>query len=394
MPKMGKASAKQLQTILGNLKEVSDRFAQERSERQRRRELVKADFDQLREAGFLLTGVPIDQDGIWEDGSRSTRPICEILRTLARGDSSVALVASMHPAVIIGATAWAAVNEAPEPFRAEWERQRQWVFQTARDGHWWGTIMSEPGSGGDIQKTKAVAKPGHLEEKYFISGQKHFGSGSGITSFMITTAVAEGEVEPDVFFMDMRGVPWDGSARVKLAAAWDGYGMTATQSHAMTFEGYPATRLAWPRPYAERTRASGGSVACMFTSVIVGVVETAIETARLQLERKRDSMRAYEQTEWSRVELEGWLIGQAYEGMLRAMETGNNTRHNTVLGKTAIAELAESVMLRICKIIGGGSYSRHSPFGFWLEDVRALGFLRPPWGVAYDQIFQGSWDST
>ena len=38
-------------------------------------------------------------------------------------------------------------------------------------------------------------------------------------------------------------------------------------------------------------------------------------------------------------------------------------------------------------MIGGGTYSRRSPFAAWFEDVRALGFLRPPWGLAYDALF-------
>ena len=75
--------------------------------------------------------------------------------------------------------------------------------------------------------------------------------------------------------------------------------------------------------------------------------------------------------------LEGWLIEQAYEGMLRAMETGRDSRLRAVQAKTAIAELAESMLGRICKVIGGGTFSRSSPFGYWYQDVRALGFLRP-----------------
>ena len=76
--------------------------------------------------------------------------------------------------------------------------------------------------------------------------------------------------------------------------------------------------------------------------------------------------------------------------MLRSVETGEGGPQDTRLGKEAVAQLAETVMQRICKVIGGGSYSRHSPFGYWLQDVRALGFLRPPWGLAFDHIFQGS----
>jgi alkylation response protein AidB-like acyl-CoA dehydrogenase len=387
MQALSSVAAKDSQIILEKVHELSADFAEERGERQRRRELVRADFDRLRDTGFFLTGVPIDQGGIFESPQRSNRTICEMLRTLAHGDSSVALVAAMHPAVLCSATGWMMMPEAPQPYREAWDEQRRWAFQTARDGQQWGTIISEPGSGGDTAKTKAVAQFSGQDGTYLITGEKHFGSGSGITSYMITLAVPEGETEPDLFFMDMRGVPWDGSIGVKLAAAWDGYGMIATQSHAMTFQGFPATRSAWP---GARKKNRGGS-SCMFTAVVVGVVETAIETAGRQLQGKRESMRAYEQTEWVRVEVEGWLIQQAYEGMLRAVEVQGSTGNlDTRLGKAAIAELAESVMLRICKVMGGGSYSRHSPFGFWLEDVRALGFLRPPWGLAFAQIFEGS----
>jgi hypothetical protein len=122
------------------------------------------------------------------------------------------------------------------------------------------------------------------------------------------------------------------------------------------------------------------------------VAETALETAKRQLEPKLDRLRAYERVEWSTAELEVWLIDQAYEGMLRALERSDQTSRLEVLqGKTAIAQLSESALTRLCRVIGGGSYSRQSPYGFWLEDVRALGFLRPPWGLAYDNLFQESW---
>jgi alkylation response protein AidB-like acyl-CoA dehydrogenase len=208
---------------------------------------------------------------------------------------------------------------------------------------------------------------------------------------MITTAVAEGESQPDLFYLDMRGVPWDGSAGVKLVAPWDGHGMIATQSHAMQFENYPATRCAWQGNIRKLAEAANPFILCSFTSVVVGIVETAIETARLQLERRRAALRPYEQVEWARIEMDGWLIQQAYEGMLRAVEQkGALALRDALLGKTAVAELAEPLMARLCRILGGGTYARQSPFGYWFEDVRALGFLRPPWALAYDQLFQTS----
>ncbi len=48
---------------------------------------------------------------------------------------------------------------------------------------------------------------------------------------MLIFAIPEGETEPDLFFMDMQDVSWDGSSGVKLIAPWDGHSMTATQSH-------------------------------------------------------------------------------------------------------------------------------------------------------------------
>ena len=204
---------------------------------------------------------------------------------------------------------------------------------------------------------------------------------------MITVAVPEGESGPDMFVLDMRDVPWDGSAGVTMTAAPDGHGMAATQSHAFAFKEFPATRIAWPGQFRLIQENTGALTQCCFTAVIVGVTEVALETARRQVAPRRNDLRAYERVEWSKAELEGWLIQQAYEGMLRAMEQDRDRRYHAVQAKTAIAELAESVLRRISKVIGGGTFSRSSPFGYWYEDVRALGFLRPPWGLSYDQLF-------
>jgi alkylation response protein AidB-like acyl-CoA dehydrogenase len=371
-------------TIYQNIRALSADFAAERQERQQRRELVAADFARLRDTGFLLTGVPIEYGGIWQSVRQSARPICEMLRILAHGDSSVALVCAMHPVVL---NFWMATAQAPPPFDQAWEEQRRSIFRRVCEGAWWGTIASEPGIGGDVSKTRATARPGSANGTYLLTGQKNFGSGSGITSYMITVAVPEGETAPDIFVLDMREAEWDGSAGVTLTTPWDGHGMAATQSHAFSFENFPATRMAWPGQFPRLAEAAGGLGQCCFTAVIAGVAEVALETARPQVAGRRDDLRAYDRVEWARAELEGWLIQQAYEGMLRAMEAAQDTGLRCVQAKTAIAELAESVLQRICRVIGGGTFSRSSPFGYWLEDVRALGFLRPPWGLAYDRLF-------
>jgi alkylation response protein AidB-like acyl-CoA dehydrogenase len=374
--------------LVEGMREVATGFAEERPTRQQRRTLDPADFKRIAEKGFLHAGVPIERGGSWESVPRSARGICDSLRALAWGDSSVALVAAMHPTVHYAA-GWLANPVATPTYRRAWEDQRRQVFQTALGGAWWGTITSEPGSGGDLNRTAAIARRNPDDSYYRLSGIKHFGTGSGVTSFMMTTAVADGESGPDVFLLDVRRQPWDGSTSMRLIASWDGHGMIATQSHAFQFAEFPATRVAWP--LSERklhTPEAQGFVESCFSAVVVGIVDVAVATARQQLGRRHSTPRAFEQSEWAKVEVEAWLIAQAYDGMLGAIET--RAGRGVLNGKIAIADLAETILGRICRIIGGGTYGRASPFGHWFEDVRALGFLRPPWGLAFDSVLSES----
>jgi alkylation response protein AidB-like acyl-CoA dehydrogenase len=371
--------------------EIAAEFAQQRGERQRRRELDPRDFERLAGAGFLRATLPVDQGGLWLDGPRSARRYCELMRLLGGADSSLALAASMHAATLNFA-GWLGRADAPDPYREAWEAQRRWVFETVRQGHWWGPINSEPGSGGDLEKTKAVARKTGVPGQYRLSGVKHFGTGLGVVSFMVAAAVPEEEDEWDVFFMDLRDVPWNGSTGLTVVAPWDGHGMIASQSHAVRFDDFLVTRVAWPRADRRRAPTHGANdLGNGSTGLVTGIVETAMETAREQLRPKQDALRAFEQVEWSKAQVEAWLVRQAYEGMIAAIERQEHANGAALLAKRAVAELAESVLGRLCRVLGGGTYARHSPFGFWFEDVRALGFLRPPWALSFDEVFAASW---
>lgn len=75
--------------------------------------------------------------------------------------------------------------------------------------------------------------------------------------------------------------------------------------------------------------------------------------------------------------------------MLRTLECGEQAAglHAALRAKFAVAELAETILLRLSRVHGGASFSRRSPFAHWFEDVRALGYLRPPWGLGDDLLF-------
>ena len=377
--------------VVADVRALADEWRADRKERQGRRHLDQADFDRLRDAGLLRLVAPVDSGGLLESVESSVRPLCEAYRQLASGDPSVALVSSMHPSVT---AFWLASPDAAQP---AWEEQRRAVFAGAAAGQQWGTITSEPGSGGDIARTKAVAAPIDAEpflpgQMYAVTGDKHFGSGSGVTDRMITTAVPEGEDDPTIFVLDVRGRPWDGSAGLKLTAEWDGMGMAATQSHAMRLEEAPAVRLAWGGPLDVVARAASPIISSLFTAVVLGVLDEAVAVAREQVGARAEGLRAYERVEWARAEQDHWVAVQAFEGALRAVESGRPdvALHDALRAKQAVAGLAEDVLLRLTRVLGGGTFSQRSPFAHWFEDVRALGFLRPPWGFAYDQLFATS----
>jgi len=104
-------------TILEEIPKLAEECAVERPDRQQRTEADPDDFQRLRELGVPLMAVPVEFGGTWEN-------LCQA------------------------------------------------VFQTVlEEDAWWGTIISEPGSGGDISQTQSGAQPVHPPLEYRLSGE-------------------------------------------------------------------------------------------------------------------------------------------------------------------------------------------------------------------------------
>jgi len=368
--------------LRANVRALAERFSTQREERLRRTALDPQDFARLGEAGFRLTGVTAEYGGVWRGLAQSARDYCELIRDLARADPSLALVVAMHPAVL---AFWLGAERVARD-DAAWQRQRNQWFDSTLGGHWWGTLMSEPGSGGDLALTRARAVA--AGNAWRVSGAKHFGSGSGITSFMLTVARSDGDEAPDLFVLDVRGRPLDGSAGIKLTKPWDGYGMMATQSHAFELDGCPATRAASRDAFTTAAPVVMQLAPMLFSAVVVGVLDAASQAARAAVGPRADRLRPYERVAYTDCANEIWLAQQAYEGAIAAIEKGDAGVVAAARAKLTIALLAESAVARLSRVVGGGSYARDQPFGQWLQDVRALGLLRPPWGLAYEQLLE------
>jgi alkylation response protein AidB-like acyl-CoA dehydrogenase len=372
-------------SVRRNVEAVANSWSSETAARLQRRALDPADFATLKDAGLTLTGVPEEMGGAWHGAERSTRPTGAIFRALARVDPSVALVTTMHPTVL---AVWLERPVEPPKHPAVWLEQRDRVLNAAKAGHWFGTISSEPGGGGDLMATRARAALGS-DGIWRVTGDKHMGSGSGVTSFMITFAVPEGEETPDIFLLDTRELPWDGSRGATLMREWDGHGMAATQSHAFRYSDVVVERHALLGGAFDLVPRVMPVIAYMFSSVIMGILDAALAEGRRRLKPRAERMSALERVSWTKAVNDIWLAEQAFEGMARAVETGAGGP-GAQRGKLAISELAEASLLSMSKAIGGASFSRSSPFGQWSQDVRALGFLRPPWALAYDRLLEAS----
>ena len=266
-----------------------------------------------------------------------------------------------------------------------WKEHRDEVLGAAKDGQWFGTIASEPGIGGDLLATKATAKP-ETNGLWRMSGDKFMGSGSGMTSFMMTVAVPEGEKRPDIFLVDTRKLPWDGSQGLKMVRAWDGMGMATTQSHAFRFDGVRVTRHGLMGGALDLLPQIGPVIGFMFSAVFIGILDAAAAEAKRILGKRANNLSAFEQTTWISALNQAGLADQAFEAMAKSLET-KDAGINVLHGKLAIAHLAETALNGLSHAVGGASLSQSSPFGQWMQDVRALGYLRPPRALTYARLF-------
>ena len=366
---------------------LAEGWRAERPARMTRTALDPADLRALADAGFTLTGVAAEHGGLWRGLEGSVRDYAALATTLARVDPSLALVSTMHPLVHVYWLACAPDASEREAFEAQAARYRA----SALAGEFWGTITSEPGSGGDIFRTRAVLGR-DAEGRATLTGEKHFGSGSGACRFMVTTARVAEDAEPTVAVLDLDGVdPLAPPPGITLRRAWDGFGMTATQSHALHFEDWPVEPHASPTGCMAVRGLTSQLSAILFSAVVLTLLEEAVAGARAQLAPRAAGLRAWERVHWVEVENRAWLARQAFDGAVAAVELGDGTIP-ALRAKQTIAELAETALLELGRVLGGSSFSRSQPYGQWLQDVRALGFLRPPWGLADDALFALGFD--
>ena len=274
------------------------------------------------------------------------------------------------------------------------------MFASAVAGEQWGTITSEPGSGGDIARTRAVAAPldaravparPHLRRHRRQALRQRLGHHRPHDD----DRGPRGRGRPD----DLRArrarpaVGRQRRAQADRRVGRHGDGGHPEPRHAP--RGAPAVRLAWNGPLDPITRAAGPFIATLFTAVVLGVLDEAVGLARDAAARQGRPAA-------------GLRAGRVVAGRAGPLGRGPGLRGRAAgrRGRRPARRLPRRAAgqagrrragrarrcCRLTRVLGGGTFSQRSPFAHWFEDVRALGFLRPPWGLAYDTLFVSSFD--
>jgi alkylation response protein AidB-like acyl-CoA dehydrogenase len=253
----------QSQSILSE--ELLQRCAQRAVGYDRENRFFFEDFEELREAGYLLAAVPKEFGGL----GLALSEICQEQRRLARRSAPTALGLNMHlTATGIAADLW-----------HNGDNSQVWVLEEAVRGAVFAYAYSEGGN--DLEVIYSLSKAERVDGGYRFFGHRHFGSLTPVWTWLNTYGVDL--ANPDGPRIVHAVMPRDASG-YRIVETWDTLGMRATASHDTILEGAFV-----PDRHVLRVRKPGFSGADAFVLTIFGRFEPTIANIYIGLaERARD----------------------------------------------------------------------------------------------------------
>ena len=318
----------------------------------------------LHETGFLGLNVPWDAGGMGAD----LMTTLDVLRTLAHGSPSTALMLAMHTSVLSHLLIVPELIPAAE--RTSYESRRAWCWQQALEGAIFAVANSEPGAGGDVRRSRATVTAG---PERTLTGTKSFASfGLNATFWMSAARDETGQLDYWLVRND--------SATVSSGSQWDALGMRGSESIVLHFTGAPVVDVLAYRGLLDGVNHRHWSTLA-FTAIIVGIAESLMT----DLGELRGSLQRSDAVELH-------LGIRAARGFLR----------DTAAAAPAAPDREYQRLVRDCKTWTartlarsaataftsqtGQAYSRRSPLSRKLRDLLAGPALRPPMPTAWDEI--------
>jgi alkylation response protein AidB-like acyl-CoA dehydrogenase len=223
------------------------------------------DFEELRQANFLLTAVPREFGGL----GLTLAEICQEQRRLARRSAPTALGLNMH---------LTATGIAPDLWH-KGDSSQEWVLKEAARGAVFAYAYSEGGN--DLEVIYSSSKAERVDGGYRFFGHRHFGSLTPVWTWLNTYGVDLSNPNgPQIVHAVM---PRDAPG-YRIVETWDTLGMRATASHDTILEGAFV-----PDHHVLSVRKPGFAGAGAFVVTIFGRFEPTIANIYIGLaERARD----------------------------------------------------------------------------------------------------------
>ena len=244
-------------------------FAADRKARQLRTQFDLADFDRLAEAGLLRTGLPADRGGLWANLSCRRAASASSTECSAGADPSVAAGSRRCTPRCSGS---GSRPDLPTPTAPAGTTARLAIFDTVAAGRRWGTITSEPGSGGDVVAHQGRRPCRARRPSGGSPATSTSAAAPASTSYMLTTALPEARTSPTVLRRHPRTAPWDGS-HGHHAARPRGTARHGRDAEPRVARSTAARRRAWrgPADHGHHRRRPAPFFATLFTAVVLGI---------------------------------------------------------------------------------------------------------------------------
>lgn len=348
--------------------ELAEEFRGRAAEYDRTGEFPHANYDRMRETGYLRGIVPEELGGLGASLPEAARAQEE----LARGDGATAIAVNMHQ-FQVGVMADGFRNGAPTEAT---------LRRIANEGIILGSTGAEMIVAGDWSPAATAERDG---DDYIINGRKYFCSQA--TGMNVVRVNARDTATDELLAIAVPAT----APGVSIAETWDTTGMRASASHDLILENVrvPATNVGVRVPYGAPMRTPqmtnvGRWFLPLGSSVYLGIAGEAREHAYRAIGGGINSANRADP-------LTDMLVGQMEAAYFTAQAVRNQTAaelatppadHQAglatgILCKEIVTAKAIEVVEKAVELAGGRAYYRKSPLERLSRDVRA-GRFHPP----------------
>ncbi|UXZ56284.1 acyl-CoA dehydrogenase family protein [Curtobacterium sp. Arg-1] len=326
------------------------------------------DLDELRAAGYLRIGVPVEQGG----AGLGLRATAGVQRALAQAAPATALGLGMHQVWV----------QAARAVRARGESFLQAVTDHAADDHLLAFGVSEPGNDAVLFDSSTTAEPDG-DGGYRFTGTKMFTSLAPAWDVMSVFGKDTSGAEPRL----VHGFVLRSDGDVEHLDDWDTLGMRATQSRTTKLHGVhvPAGRIVRSLPVGPNQDplvfGIFASFELLIASVYVGIAERAIALAATAVAGRTaaDGTRRSEDPDVRRAiaDLRGAVdaITLQVDSLARSVDEVDDLGARwfplLVGTKARAVDTAQHVVDEAMRVVGGSAFRASSELARLARDVRA-----------------------